>query len=194
MRNQMIKATPFTASWNIFPLQVWADKQVSSCIFKLSSLTEIPQESCCNRFLFSPKLNKQISGVPTYYILFHVQSKRNAMLGKQNRTFLSFPHIWQHINKTSRHKAVKLKVLTALDVVIKESRDESEMLGKKWINKNFALLSIFPIGMCEIWSELVKSLFFLYPHCVSSLCRDFMSDKSLLALQVSWIAHYFIDD
>lgn len=26
--------------------------------------------------------------------------------------------------------AVKLKVLTALDVVIKESRDESEMLGK----------------------------------------------------------------
>lgn len=114
MRYQLIKAIYFTASWKIFPLQVCADKQVSSCISKLSSLTEILQESWCNRFLFSSKLNKLTSAVPTYYILFNVQSKRNSMLGNQTSTFWSFSYIQQQIYTTFRHKAVKLKVLTDL--------------------------------------------------------------------------------
>lgn len=80
-RIQLIKATRFTASWNIFPLQVWVDKQVSSCISKLSSLGEILQETWCNGFLFSPKLNKQTSAVPTYSILFNIQWKKKGNAG-----------------------------------------------------------------------------------------------------------------
>lgn len=56
------------------------------------------------------------------------------MFGKQNSTFWS-AHIQQQIHKTSRLKAVKLKVLRVLQVVIKKkkSQDNSEMLEKKKI-------------------------------------------------------------
>lgn len=55
------------------------------------------------------------------YILFNVQSKRYAMFGKQNSTFWS-AHIQQQIHKTSRLKAVKLKVMRVLQVVIKKKK------------------------------------------------------------------------
>lgn len=148
------ETTHFKASRSLFPLlQVWAYKQVP----ELSSFTELQRESWCSCLLFSLKLRKQTSAIPTNYTVLS-QKKRNDGYTAHKTFSLSFSFIRQRVNKSSRHTPVKFRVLTAWDVVIKETVAETGVFGYLYVS-----------GRCE-W---VRSVFFLHPHEVHHRLKIF---------------------